>query len=255
MTLTISIITVCRNSETTIRDTINSVLSQDYSEIEYIIVDGGSTDATLDIIREYGDEISLVISERDDGIYDGMNKGIRASSGDLIGFLNSDDFYASSSVLKIVVQAFKNLSLMACYGDLCYVDAQDTSKIVRYWKSSQFVPGVFLDGWCPPHPTFFVRREVYQKYGNFDLGFRIAADVELMIRFLEHFSIPVVYIPKIFVLMRMGGETNKNLKNIFWQNIEIWNALKQHDLSPSFFRFALGKLLSRSKQFVSRPGI
>ena len=157
-----------------------------------------------------------------------MNKGIRASSGDVIGFLNSDDVYASSSVIKRVAEEFKDSSVMACYGDLCYVDKQEVSKIVRYWKSSQFVPGLFLDGWSPPHPTFFVRRSVYVQYGGFDLKYRIAADVALMMRFLEQYSIPVVYIPEILVHMRMGGKTNNSLKNIFQQNKEILNALQQH---------------------------
>jgi glycosyltransferase involved in cell wall biosynthesis len=249
----ISIITVCRNSEGTIRDTIDSVISQDYSPIEYIIVDGDSTDATLDIVSEFGNDVSLIISEPDDGIYDGMNKGIKLASGDIIGFLNSDDFYSSSSSLRQVMEVFRNTSTMSCFGDLCYVDKQDTSKIIRYWKSSVFVPGNFARGWCPPHPTFFVRSEIYQKYGDFDLSYKIAADIELMMRFLENYSIPVEYIPEILVYMRMGGETNKSVKNIILQNIEIWNAMKQHDLKPTLFGFANGKVLSRSKQYIARP--
>jgi glycosyltransferase involved in cell wall biosynthesis len=249
----ISIITVCLNSEGTIRDTIDSVISQDYSPIEYIIIDGDSTDATLDVVREFGNDVSLIISEPDGGIYDAMNRGIKLASGDIIGFLNSDDFYSSSSSLTQVMEVFRNTSTMSCYGDLCYVDKQDTSKINRYWKSSQFIPGNFSRGWCPPHPTFFVRSEIYQKYGDFDLSYKIAADIELMMRFLEHQSIPVEYIPEILVNMRMGGETNKSVKNIFLQNIEIWNALKQHDLKPTLFGFTSGKVFSRSKQYITRP--
>ena len=253
MSIKISVITVCHNSSETIRETIKSVLSQKNSVIEYIILDAASNDGTMQIVSEYNDSIDIIISEPDRGIYDGMNKGIKAASGDIIGFLNSDDFYTSSSVLEKVTEVFNNPTIMACFGDLCYVDRYDVSKIVRHWKSSRFVPGLFSKGWCPPHPTFFVRRVIYERYGGFDLSYKIAADVELMMRFLEIYSIPVIYIPEILVHMRMGGETNKNIKNVFLQNQEIWSALKQKDLSHYFFRFFCGKLLSRGKQFFSRP--
>ena len=182
-----------------------------------------------------------------------MNKGIRASSGDVVGFINSDDVYASTSAIKRVAKEFKDPSVMGCYGDLCYLDKKEGSRLVRYWKSSQFVPRLFLDGWSPPHPTFFVRRSVYDHYGGFDLRYRIAADVELMIRFLEKYSIHVVYIPEILVNMRLGGRTNESLKNVILQNKEIWNALKQHDLNPSIYRFFFQKLISRCKQFITTP--
>jgi len=231
------------------------VLSQDYSPIEYIIVDGDSTDRTLDVAREFENYVSLIISEPDGGIYDGMNKGIKLASGDIIGFLNSDDFYSSSSSLTKVMGVFRNTSTMSCYGDLCYVNNQDTSKITRYWESSQFVLGNFARGWSPPHPTFFVRSEIYEKYGDFDLSYKIAADIELMMRFLEHYSISVEYISEILVHMRMGGKTNKSVKNIILQNIEIWNALKKHNLKNNLIDFAKGKLFSRSKQYLTRPSI
>ena len=191
----VSIVTIVYNNAEYIKDAIQSVLSQDYPHIEYVVIDGGSTDGTIEIVEDYLEQISILLSEPDEGIYDAMNKGIQASTGDIIGFLNSDDFYPSRSVIKRVVETLKNPSLMACFGDLCYVDRNDVSRIVRYWKSSRFVPSLFSKGWCPPHPTFFVRRCIYDQYGGFNLSYKIAADVELMMRFMEHCYIPVLYIP------------------------------------------------------------
>ena len=181
----ISVITVSFNSAKTIRNTIESVLSQDYQHIEYIVIDGGSTDGAVDIVQEYGNRITKVISESDNGIYDAMNKGIRAATGDVIGFINSDDYYPVSDVLTNVMQVFTEESYDICYGDLCYVDQNKTNEIVRYWKSSKYIAGSFRNGWCPPHPTFFVRRNIYEHYGMFDLDYKIAADFELMMRLLE----------------------------------------------------------------------
>lgn len=249
----VSIITVSYNSEATIRETIESVITQDYPSIEYIIIDGASTDNTMNIIREYGDRIDIVISEPDKGIYDGMNKGIRAATGDVVGFINSDDFYPSSSILTNVMQVFSDPSIDVSYGDLCYVKPNDIHSIVRYWQSSDFIPGSFRHGWCPPHPTFFVRRKIYEELGLFDLNYKIAADVEIMMRFLEVHNIRAAYLPEVLVHMRLGGETNKSIDNIIRQNQEIWRALKAHGLKPSLFRFVGGKVLSRGKQFVVRP--
>lgn len=251
--LQVSIITVCFNSAETIRDSIESVLSQNYPNIEYIIIDGGSTDGTLDIINKYQDKITVNISEPDDGIYDAMNKGMHNATGDVIGFINSDDFYPSKTVLSSIAQVFSDESIDACYGDLCYVKQNNTQSVVRYWKSSAFEPGSFRDGWSPPHPTLFVRRNIYEKYGMFDLDYKIAADVELMMRLLEVHDVNAAYLPEVLVHMRLGGETNKSIGNIIRQNQEIWRALKMHGLKPSLFRFIGGKVLSRGKQFVVRP--
>lgn len=249
----VTIITVSYNSELTIRDTIKSVLAQDYSNVEYIVIDGASNDNTMDIIREFGDRIDTVISEPDNGIYDGMNKGIRAASGDVVGFINSDDFYPSSSILTDVMQVFSDPSIDVSYGDLCYVKPDDIHSIVRYWQSSDFIPGSFHHGWCPPHPTFFVRRKIYEQLGLFDLNYQIAADVEIMMRLLEIHNVKAAYLPAVLVHMRLGGETNRSIGNIIRQNQEIWRALKAHGQKPSLFRFISGKVLSRGKQFVVRP--
>jgi glycosyltransferase involved in cell wall biosynthesis len=248
-----SLITVSFNSSATIRDTIESVLAQDHPCIEHIIVDGGSRDATMEIVSEYGDQISRSISRRDNGIYDAMNTGIGLATGDIVGFINSDDFYASNSAISSVANAFRNQSVDAVYGDLCYVAQKDTSRVVRYWRSSGFTPGAFSLGWCPPHPTFFVRRAVYERLGGFDPQFRIAADVELMMRFLEAHGVASAHIPNILVKMRLGGETNRSVRNIVRQNQEIMAALRKHGLVSSWPRFIAHKAWSRIGQFIARP--
>ena len=179
-----------------------------------------------------------------------MNKGINLADGDVIGFLNSDDFYAHDQVLSKVCEMFKsNPELDACYSDLIYVDKLTASKTIRYFKSSKFIPGSFSKGWCPPHPTFFVRSSIFKKYGNFDISFNIASDVDLMMRFLEVHNIKSLYIPEIWVKMRMGGTTNKNLANIIFQNREILRSLKKNGLPINKVNFFINKIISRSKQF------
>ena len=248
-----SLITVSFNSSATIRDTIDSVLVQKYPCIEYIIVDGGSSDATMDIVREYGERIAKTVSRPDKGIYDAMNTGIGLATGDIIGFINSDDFYASNSAISSVANAFRDQSVDAVYGDLCYVAQKDTSRVVRYWRSSGFTPGAFSLGWCPPHPTFFVRRAVYERLGGFDPQFRIAADVELMMRFLEAHRVASAHIPSVLVRMRLGGETNRSVRNIIRQNQEIMAALRKYGLVSSWPSFIAHKAWSRIGQFIARP--
>jgi glycosyltransferase involved in cell wall biosynthesis len=249
----ISIITVVFNNEATIADTIESVRAQNYPNMEYIVVDGLSKDRTLDRINERRDVITRLVSEEDFGIYDAMNKGISLASGEVIGFINGDDFYMPGALAK-VAEAFRDPALEACYGDLCYVRQNDPSMIVRDWRSSPFVAGAFEEGWCPPHPTFFVRREVYRRLGSFDLSYRIAADVELMMRFLERHSIKSKYLPGIMVKMRMGGTTNRSWKNILQQNKEVLRALEIHGLRANPVRFFSKKLISRGMQVV-RAGL
>jgi glycosyltransferase involved in cell wall biosynthesis len=249
----ISIITVCYNSEKTIADSISSVNRQSYKDIEYIVVDGGSIDRTLDVVHATGERVTKIISEPDSGIYDAMNKGIALASGEVVGFINSDDYYASSDVLTKVVNIFRDRTVDACFGDLCYVRQFDTKSIIRYWRSSKFIRGSFANGWCPPHPTFFVRRNIYERFGCFDLSYRIAADVELMMRFLEVHQVRTKYLPEVLVKMRMGGTTNKNLINIAKQNFEILRALKQHALVTNPLFFFGKKIISRGRQFLTRP--
>lgn len=251
----ISVITVCFNSVETIGDTIKSVLSQNYPGIEYVIVDGGSTDGTQTVIDQYSSQIAIVISEPDQGIYDAMNKGIEMASGDIVAFINADDFYASDNALEKIAEAFNDPQIDAVYGDLCYVKKDDPSKIVRYWRSSPFLPTSFESGWCPPHPTFVVRRNIYKRLGGFNLSYQIAADVELMVRFLEVHRLIARYIPEVLVYMRMGGTTNQSIRNIIKQNREILTALREHGLMASSMRLLGHKFFSRGIQFFIRPSL
>ena len=249
----ISIITVTFNSSSVINNCLDSVKAQKYDNIEHIIIDGGSTDGTLLLLESKREQLAALVSEPDKGIYDAMNKGIKIATGDIIGFLNSDDFYASNEIVSKVARVFKDKpSVDACYADLIYTDQIDTTKNIRYWKSGKFIPGSFSKGWCPPHPTFFVRRSIFERFGSFDLNYSIASDVDLMTRFLEVHKINVFYIPEIWVKMRMGGTTNKNLKNIWTQNKEIIFSLKKNNLQVNIISFFFHKVISRSKQFFKR---
>jgi glycosyltransferase involved in cell wall biosynthesis len=252
----ISIITVTLNSASVINHCLDSVQHQKHDDIEHIIIDGVSTDGTLSLLESKREQFKVLISEPDKGIYDAMNKGINVATGDIIGFLNSDDFYASNNVLSGVASVFKdNPFLDACYADLIYIDSYDTTKNIRYWQSSKFVSGLFAKGWCPPHPTFFVRRSVYERFGNFDLNYRIASDVELMMRFLEVQKINSRYIPELWIKMRLGGTTNKSFKNILMQNKEVLHALKSHNLSVNWISFFIHKTINRVLQFLKKPNI
>ena len=251
----ITIVTVCYNSAATIRNTLESVASQSNKNFEHIIVDGGSTDGTVAVIREWNKHPIRLISEPDKGIYDAMNKGIRLASGDIIGILNSDDVYYDSYVLKNVSQVMTDVSIDVCYADLIYVDQNNLNKIIRYWKSCAFKKGLFQKGWMPPHPTFFARRLIYEGYGLFDLNYSLAADFELMARLLERFQIKSVYVPKIFIKMRFGGASNKSMFNVIKQNMEIYKACKKNNLPVSLSNFFFTKIAARIKQFCNRPTI
>ena len=247
--LLVSIITTVLNGKKTIEDTINSILSQSFNNIEYIIVDGGSTDGTIEIVDKYKSKISKFISEKDKGIYDGMNKGIKLATGDIVGILNSDDVYASDDVIETVVKEMEGKNADVCWGDLVYVAKDNSNRSIRHWKSSEFQKGKFKKGWVPPHPTFFVRKFVYEKYGYFNLSFPIAADYELMLRFLEKEGIKSCYIPRILVKMRTGGESNKNVKNIIKQNIECYKAWGVNGLKITPFNIILKPLLKIGQFF------
>jgi glycosyltransferase involved in cell wall biosynthesis len=245
----VSIITVVYNNRAFVQEAIRSVLSQTYKNVEYIVIDGGSTDGTVECIKEHAAGITYFISEKDKGIYDAMNKGIRLATGEIVGILNSDDVYAHDRVLEMVVDVMKNAEIDACYGDLVYVN-KDMSRAVRLWRSCSYRKGLFSRGWTPPHPAFFVRRPVYEKYGVFDLNYVLAADFELLFRFLEKHQVCSVYVPGVFVKMRLGGATNKDIKNIVRQNREILHVLHSAgaDASPVFF---VSKIFEKVSQFVA----
>ena len=246
---TVSIITVCFNSAATIASTLESVAQQSYPRIEHIIIDGLSTDATLDIVRQYP-HVKKVISEKDSGIYDAMNKGIRNSSGEIIGILNSDDFYTDTNVIQHVVQQLNTQRSDALYADLIYVSPEDISKKIRTWTAGNFIASKFLYGWMPPHPTFFVRRKVYDQYGLFNTTFKTAADYELMLRVLYKHRISVCYWPKVIVKMRAGGNSNASLKQRIKANQEDLQAWKINALKPFFFTVWL-KPLRKIFQFIT----
>jgi glycosyltransferase involved in cell wall biosynthesis len=249
----ISLITVCFNSVQTIEETILSVLSQSHPFIQYIVIDGGSTDGTLDILEKYRDKIDVLISEPDKGIYDAMNKGILHAKNEVIGLLNADDLYAEKDVVSYVASAFADPTLEVAFGDLVYFESNNPFKVVRYWKSSSFKAGLFGKGWAPAHPTFFVRQSVYQQYGLFNLDMKMGNDVELMMRFLEKYKVNSRYLPRILVKMRLGGVSNRTFKNILIQNQSILQAAKMLDISISPLQFWFGKIISRFSQFCFKP--
>ncbi len=214
----ISLITAAYNSEKTFAACLSSVANQSFADLEHIIIDGGSKDKTPAIAADFS-HVSLVVSEPDRGIYDAMNKGISLAHGEIVGVLNSDDCYAFPDILSNVATVFEDPSVNACYGDLLYVDDADMDVIVRYWRSGHFSSRRFYWGWMPPHPTFFVRRFVYERFGKFNLDLGSAADYELMLRFLVKYQIGAAYIPKVMVKMRTGGISNRS-----WVN--RWNAHK-----------------------------
>lgn len=245
----ISIITATYNSASTIRDCIESVLSQNYHDVEYIIVDGASQDNTLPILKEYGERITKIISEPDEGMYHAINKGIDIATGDIIGIMNSDDFYIDGNVIREVAALFEKEGSVECtYADLNYVDAQNTSKIIRKWKAGQYSHRSFMYGWMPPHPTFFVRKEVYEKYGLYNPELGTSADYELILRLLERHKCKAAYLPRTIIHMRMGGASNQDILarwKAFKNDRRAW---KVNQLSPAFYTILL-KPLRKLGQF------
>lgn len=246
-----SIITVCFNSAETIEDTIKSALSQDYKDIEYILVDGGSTDGTLEILSKYQTQIFKYISEPDNGVYDAMNKGIRLSTGDIIATLNADDVYADETIVGQMIEFMQSNGLDAVYGDLAYIDPNNSNHVTRFWKAGEYKRGAFYYGWVIPHPTFFCRKQVFERHGYFNNDFRIAADFELMLRFIEKHRIKIGYLPKVIVKMRVGGKANL-LRGIIRGNWEIIRSFRLNNLrlSPWFF---IVKPITKISQLFRRP--
>ena len=247
----VTIITVCFNSAATIEDTIQSVLNQDYTDIEYLIVDGVSTDGTLEKIQKYKDRIAGIVSEKDKGLYHAINKGINMAKGDVIGLLHSDDVYDGVAVISQVVATLKATNAESLYADLLYVDKSDLNVVRRYWKSKTYKHGLFIKGWMPPHPTFFVKREVYKRLGMFHLALKSAADYELMLRFLHKHKISAAYLPRVIIKMRVGGKSNVSLWNRFVGNQEDRKAWKMNGLQPGLFTL-IRKPLSKISQFYKR---
>jgi len=226
----ISIITSVYNNKEHISEAIDSVLNQTYPNKEYIIIDGASTDGTVDIIKSYGNKIDKFISEEDEGIYHGLNKGIELATGEIICFLHSDDFYLHNNVLDKVVEVFKTKNCDGVYGDLIYVDPKDTNKVIRYWNSGEFKYNNLKQGWMPPHPALFLKKSVYQRFGLYDTNFQISADYNFMLRILSNKNTTMCYLSNVLYVMRIGGVSNKNLKTILKKTKEDLLALKNNDI-------------------------
>jgi len=254
----ISIITASFRSAATIRDTLESVNAQTYPDIDHVIIDAASKDDTLKIVRDVGKRVVHITCEPDTGIYDAFNKGLRIAKGDVIGILNSDDFYTSPTVIADVMQVFEDPTVDAVYADLVYVDKDDTSRIVRHWKSRPYHDGDFSRAFSPPHPTLFLRRSVYERTGGFNPDFRLAGDYEYMLRAFHTARVRSVYLPEVVVKMRTGGATGGTWKFIKHQNVEILQALESQQVQvfkPAFFlRKVIDRVMQRVRaRFVRMP--
>lgn len=247
MSLKVSIITSCYNREATIQSAIESVLAQDYPNIEYIIVDGASKDNSMAIINRYADRISTIISEPDRGMYEAINKGIRAATGDIIGLLHSDDFFYAADTLSRMVAEFEKTQADFIYGNGLFVDAEDTSQIVRNWISGTYTKSKVRRGWLPLHPTVYIRSECFSKWGLYDESFKIAADSDFLVRYLYETDLKVAYLNEYIVRMRMGGLSTdrKRMKQKWGEDMRLYRA---HGFNP-YWALSL-KIASKVPQFI-----
>lgn len=246
----ISVITAVFNGASSIKDALDSVFTQTYTNVESVVVDGASTDGTVEILDRYTDRIAILVSEPDEGIYDALNKGIHLASGDVIGFLHADDKFADREVLAWIAEAFSDPDVDATYGDLVYVRNSDPDRVLRYWRAGEFAPARLRQGWMPPHPTFYVRRSVYERLGGFDATYRIAADYDCMLRFLGAGGVRCAYLPKVLVSMRVGGMSNHSITNILRKSREDYRALCGNGIGG--IGSLLWKNLSKVPQFLQR---
>jgi len=225
--LKISIITATFNCAQTLSDCLSSVASQSYANREHVVIDGASHDGTLEMLHDCRSQLAVLSSEPDCGIYDALNKGIARASGDVIGFLHADDVYASPDVLAHVAQAFADPAVCAVFGDLHYVRKDDMTQLVRVWQSNVFTPQRLAWGWMPPHPTLYVRKQWYERMGGFDTRYRIAADYFSILQMFSQPDFKAVYVPEVFVKMRLGGASNRSFKAILRKTCEDWDALRR----------------------------
>ena len=239
-TLHVSIVTAVYNSAATVGETLSSVRSQRRAVVEHIVVDGGSTDGTADLLRVAQGGLARLIVEPDRGIYDALNKGFALATGDVVGLLHADDVYANEAVLAHVADAFSDPAVDAVYGDLQYVSKDNPERVVREWKSGEFERRRLRWGWMPPHPTVFLRRRVLERLGPFDLRYRIAADYEHMLRLLSDESLRIVYLPEVLVRMRVGGVSNRSLRNMLLKSREDLRAMRAYRIG------GLGTLLAKN---------
>jgi glycosyltransferase len=246
----ISVITAVYNNRDTVAHALDSALVQDHPNVELIVIDGGSTDGTLQVLQGYADRLEVLVSEPDRGIYDALNKGIARASGEVVGFLHSDDLFADESVLSRISSAFADPAVDAAYGDLLYVRKDDPSRVVRSWRADAFTPAKLARGWMPPHPTLYVRRSVYDQHGVFDTSYRIAADYDFVLRFFGRTKGEIRYIPEVLVKMRVGGASNRSFGNIVRKSSEDWRALRKNGIGG--VGALVWKNLSKISQFLGR---
>ncbi len=246
----VSIITAVYNARETVGDAIESVLAQSYPGIEHIVVDGASTDGTREVLEGYRENLGVLISEKDNGIYDALNKGIALASGDIVGFLHADDMYASNRAVKQITDAFSDPAVDAVYGDLVYVNKVACDKVVRYWRAGEYSRSKLKSGWMPPHPTFYVRRSLYERMGGFDTSLRVAADYDCMLRFLWCGEIKCHYVPEVLVKMRLGGASNRSIANILRKSAEDYRVIRRNKVGG--VHTLIWKNISKIPQFVVR---
>ncbi|MAX32489.1 MAG: glycosyl transferase [Halomonadaceae bacterium] len=228
----ISVITACFNSQATIGEAIATLKHQSWPEVEHVVIDGASKDDTVVVAQRTLGNDDVLVSEPDRGIYDALNKGIERASGEVVGFLHSDDLYAHDDVLAKVAACFSDPSVGAVYGDLQYVDSEDTKRVIRHWVAGAVSQSKLKRGWMPPHPTFFMRRELYQDLGGFDLGYRIAGDYDALLRYLASEKVKATYLPEVLVKMRVGGASNGSLKQILRKSREDVAAMRKNGINP-----------------------
>ncbi len=245
--LKISVVTSVFNRDKTIADTLSSVASQDYGSVEHVIQDGASTDGTLDIIKQFARPNVVLDSAPDDGIYDGINKGILRSTGDIVGLMHSDDLFAAPHILSRVAQAMADPDIDGVYGDLDYVAEDDLGRIIRKWRSGEYTPEKLARGWMPPHPSLYLRRAVFDRWGLYDTSFQIAADYDAMLRYLAKGNIRLAYVPEVFVKMRIGGESNRSLARIIQKSREDYRAIHKNGVGG--IGTLASKNLSKIRQF------
>lgn len=253
MTLKISVVTAVFNRADTVADALASVRAQRWPAVEHIVIDGGSTDGTLPLLQARRGQLAALVSEPDKGIYDALNKGLRRATGDVVGFLHADDLFETPDSLAQVAAAFADPAVGAVYGDLVYVRKNDPSCVVRYWQAGPFVSGCLDRGWMPPHPTFYVRRSVYERLGLFDTRFRISADYESILRILGRGGIQPAYLPQVLVRMRLGGISNRSLRSMLLKSKEDWTSMRLNQIGG--VSALVRKNFAKLPQFLARaPG-
>lgn len=242
----VSVVTAVFNRAGTIADAIASVQSQTHQNVEHVVQDGGSTDGTLEIVARMANESTRLVSAQDNGIYDAINRGIERATGDIIGLMHSDDQFAHDRVLEKVAARFDDPAIDGVFGDLDYVSASDPDRIVRHWRSGEFQHAKLKRGWMPPHPTLYLRREVFERCGLYDTSFKIAADYDAMLRYLVHGRVAVTYIPEVLVKMRVGGESNRSLERILHKSREDYRAMRRNNVG------GLGTLAAKNISKISQ---